>query len=199
MVVHGCRRVALAVVACQALTTGKPLKPCPPKLSTHNFSPLIAAGLAVFNYERAEMNNGIPLRLRRARHRLEARSHALAMNLQRFSLSRSRRPLGFTRIQDVSGTWLQGGIATTFVQIEKHFGVYDFSIEAPASWGVRFDDGTIACIYVYKTDMVPANLHLWHIGGLSSMAVERVAEVLRRPYYLRRKQSQLTEEHMIDI
>lgn len=85
-------------------------------------------------------------------------------------------------------TSLQGEIQTTYAQLEEMFGepTDGDGYKIDAEWEIQFEDGTVVTIYNYK-DGVNYNgasgLHKtqitnWHIGGHSSKATDKLAELL---------------------
>lgn len=86
------------------------------------------------------------------------------------------------------GTHLQGGVRTDYSTLVSKFGQPHESdgYKVDAEWDVEFADGKVATIYNYKTgtnylgvDGKPVEeITTWHIGGLSSIVVERILEIL---------------------
>lgn len=91
-------------------------------------------------------------------------------------------------IPEVSGTWLQGEIETTYQKLYETFGEQssngdDFKVSC--EWVIVFDCGTVATIYDWKRNPKYwedgehfTNVEDWHIGGKTVRAVELVQEVL---------------------
>jgi len=84
----------------------------------------------------------------------------------------------------VKGLALRGYIATTLADLLDAFGEPRVSHQVPASWDLSFRDGTPARVYIYKEPDIPEYFYLWHVGGRTRTAIQRVAESLRTDYYL---------------
>ena len=85
------------------------------------------------------------------------------------------------RTQAVDGTYLQGHITATYAELVRAFGEPDEGCDSKtrAEWGLRFDGGTIATIYDWKSDLddVKSVSH-WNIGGHFERAVQHVENAL---------------------
>ena len=90
----------------------------------------------------------------------------------------------FTKDANINGTSWKGEVRTTYYDLVKVFGEPD---EGPndldadkvtCCWRLEFEDGTIASIYDWKTNATPMGSYLWHIGGRTPTAVDRVLEAL---------------------
>ncbi len=89
----------------------------------------------------------------------------------------------FENDSNINGTSWKGEVRTTFAELVKTFGAPDDGPDADLDkvtccWRLKFEDGTIASIYDWKTDYTPMGSYLWHIGGHSPAAVDRVLEAL---------------------
>jgi len=90
--------------------------------------------------------------------------------------------IGFRRatVEESAHSCLQGHIPATYSQLVQAFGEPD-SNRGPkvrAYWGICFDDGTFASVYLWKLTSIPRDLHEWNVGGHSDRAVMHVCEVL---------------------
>ncbi len=77
------------------------------------------------------------------------------------------------------GTSLCGSIDCSYDEVVAVFGVPDFygsdDDKVKVEWINRFEDGTIATIYDYKSDLRPEANQDWHIGGFrDEQALEKV-------------------------
>lgn len=93
---------------------------------------------------------------------------------------------GFKRIlsSQMVGTGLRGYVDTTARQLTEVFGEPKLDATADKTnleWNIKFDDGTIASIYDWKEDQVPAldKRMEYHIGGKSEKAVQQIARYLK--------------------
>lgn len=88
----------------------------------------------------------------------------------------------FTRSKIYDGTSLQGYLTTSFYQLKKSFGEPDDDGgdgKTRANWCLKFADGTVATIYDWKCYGTPVEeVREWNIGGVNTLAVERVMEAL---------------------
>ena len=87
------------------------------------------------------------------------------------------------------GTCLQCEIDVTYALLKKTFGKETCDgdgYKVDAEWVLKFEDGTVATIYNYKSGKnyngkngtPKSKITDWHIGGTSYKAVERVEEAL---------------------
>jgi hypothetical protein len=93
-----------------------------------------------------------------------------------------------TKSIDAGGTHLQGEIETTYAQLKAMFGqpTDGDGYKLDAEWEIEFADGTIATIYNWKNGknyngargLPKTKITNWHIGGHSSKATEKLAELL---------------------
>jgi hypothetical protein len=76
----------------------------------------------------------------------------------------------------ISGTSLQGYIHITYEELLNALGKpnrgYD---KSSVHWKIQFETGDIATIYDYNQLGVELNVSYYHIGGFSSVAVEKIA------------------------
>lgn len=81
---------------------------------------------------------------------------------------------------DRDGTSLQGHITVSYSDLVEAFGNPNIgpSDKTRAEWSLKFEDGTIATIYDWKTRNIPLGLYAWHIGGHNKSAVERVIQAV---------------------
>lgn len=88
--------------------------------------------------------------------------------------------------EDVFRTGLRGRFIESYARLvevlgEPHrIGSGDGKIQV--EWFLRFDDGTIATVYDYKSDVVAERVTDWHVGGGGSRlrggnALQRVLEL----------------------
>jgi hypothetical protein len=72
---------------------------------------------------------------------------------------------------NVTGTSLHSAIECSFDQLVQAFGkpMYDTSGDdkVKAEWYVEFDDGVVATIYDWKSNLDPKDNTDWHIGGFA--------------------------------
>jgi len=84
---------------------------------------------------------------------------------------------------DANHTCWQGEFPATYYQLVDAFGFPDYGPDDPGAdkvtcnWSLKFEDGTVATIYDWKTGSTPMGFYHWHIGGHSKAAVARVLEV----------------------
>jgi hypothetical protein len=81
----------------------------------------------------------------------------------------------FTRDAIANGTSLQGEIVATYAELCQIFGQPDYGPDADmdkttCEWTLKFEDGTIATLYDWKTRYTPRGDYSWHIGGDSGWA-----------------------------
>ena len=81
---------------------------------------------------------------------------------------------------NIAGTSYRGRVDCPYDQIVRSFGKpYEGDGDKTrAEWAIEFDDGTVATIYDYKTNIDPIKNHDWHIGGFKPIAVEHILHVL---------------------
>jgi hypothetical protein len=74
---------------------------------------------------------------------------------------------------DVSGTCLQGYVATTYNKLLYVLGepTYRNGDGSTCEWALEFEDGSVVTIYDWKTKETPTKVYDWHVGGHSSKAV----------------------------
>ena len=76
-----------------------------------------------------------------------------------------------TKNIDVAGTSLRDTIDCSFDQLVKAFGMPMFDAsgddKVKAEWHIEFDDGSIATIYDWKSNLDPRSNTDWHIGGFA--------------------------------
>ena len=89
----------------------------------------------------------------------------------------------FTNRANANMTSFKGYIATTYAELAEIFGAPDYGPNADldkvtCEWCLKFEDGTVATIYDWKTQSTPMNEHCWHIGGHSEAAVDRVTDMV---------------------
>jgi len=98
----------------------------------------------------------------------------------------------FTKINDISGTHLQGNVGATYQELVEVFGeptyfkesdfFTDFDNKIDAQWAIKFEDGTVATIYNYKNGLNYlgaegkrlSQIMMWNVGGYSERAVTLV-------------------------
>jgi len=92
---------------------------------------------------------------------------------------------------DAGGTSWQGYVTVDYDVLEELFGLPEEGdgFKVDAEWTIKFEDGTIATIYNYKTGpsypsgpRIPVENHSeWHVGGHSLKVVGLVEEIVRGP------------------
>jgi hypothetical protein len=81
----------------------------------------------------------------------------------------------------VNGTSLKGSVYTTYADLVETFGEPEAGGDkTTVEWALRFEDGTVATIYDWKTYATPMGPYDWHIGGKSKMAEVRVTQALQQ-------------------
>lgn len=89
----------------------------------------------------------------------------------------------FTKGANINMTGFKGDFAITYAELVEIFGQPDCGPNADmdkvtCEWCLKFEDGTIASIYDYKTGRTPFDEYNWHIGGHSTAAYDRVVETI---------------------
>jgi len=89
----------------------------------------------------------------------------------------------FTTGASINMSGLRGYVGTTFKELCEVFGPPDYGPQADmdkttCEWRLKFEDGTVASIYDYKTNRTPMMGYEWHIGGYDDRAVELVQECI---------------------
>lgn len=81
---------------------------------------------------------------------------------------------------EVPESSLQGRVQATYSQLVELLGDPEVDIDpkVPAYWGIQFEDGTIADIYLWKQPSIPSDIYDWNVGGQSPQAVKSVREAL---------------------
>jgi hypothetical protein len=87
----------------------------------------------------------------------------------------------FTRGANVNMTSLRGEIATTYGELVEIFGPPHSGPNADldkvtCEWRLKFEDGTVATIYDWKTGYTPRGVYDWHIGGYPDTRVVELVE-----------------------
>jgi len=88
-----------------------------------------------------------------------------------------------------SGTHLQGYVQTDYNRLVELFGTpseYGDGHKTDAEWEVRFEDGTVATIYNYKTGknylgsdgLEVTEIDEWNVGGFNENSVNYIKGVL---------------------
>lgn len=78
------------------------------------------------------------------------------------------------------GGSLQGYIDIPYKELEKVLGEPDEEDgdKTLAEWGIRFEDGTYACIYDWKNyGQRKENIRNWHIGGKDEKSVQAIRKL----------------------
>ena len=81
---------------------------------------------------------------------------------------------------DASGTSLRGYVTTTYATIVEKLGEPDTDGDN-CEWILKFEDGSVATIYDWKTRQTPKDEYEWHIGGNHVGCAELVSVVLGIP------------------
>ena len=96
----------------------------------------------------------------------------------------------FVKANSGSGTCLQGYVDVSYAKLVEVFGKPHSKgdeYKVDAEWVVKFEDGTLATIYNYKTGknylgkkegQAVKNIRDWHVGGFKKEAAVRVSEAL---------------------
>ncbi len=90
---------------------------------------------------------------------------------------------------DINGTHLQVRIKADYTELTALFGLPEertgFTYKIDWSWSIKFDDGTIATIYNWKSgpnyghnDVTARDITIWNVGGHSMDAGSLVNKVL---------------------
>jgi hypothetical protein len=94
----------------------------------------------------------------------------------------------------LNGTSLKGYIDADYKVLCKVFGKPDpnahDNYKSDAEWDVIFSDGTVATIYNYKdgknycgaSGTAKTKIREWHVGGKTSLALQRVEDALSAYY-----------------
>jgi hypothetical protein len=83
----------------------------------------------------------------------------------------------------INGTRYLGYVNTTYDEIVRTLGQpKEGSADGKTTceWHVEFEDGSVATVYDWKVGHTPKNLHDWHIGGRSGIALDHLEEVLEK-------------------
>lgn len=92
----------------------------------------------------------------------------------------------FTKDALINGTSFKGDFYAYYHEIVEIFGEPDHGPnnfehdKVTCEWDLEFEDGTVATIYDWKEPETPMGRYLWHIGGKSYEAVDRVLETMGR-------------------
>ena len=87
-------------------------------------------------------------------------------------------------LSEIQGTRLMGRINSNYEELVTAFGLphhvqYNRTGDkSTCEWVLRFEDGTIATIYDYKTNTTPTDQYDWHVGGHSLKALDHVTNIL---------------------
>jgi hypothetical protein len=83
-------------------------------------------------------------------------------------------------LEEGADSSFQGTVSATYSDLVRLFGEprTDHGPKVLAYWGVQFDDGTFASVYLWKLPSIPHGIHDWHVGGHSPRALESVSEAL---------------------
>lgn len=93
----------------------------------------------------------------------------------------------FTRGAEVIRTAYRGEIDTTYGELVEVFGPPDYGPDhydldsVTCEWRLRFEDGTVASIYDYKSGLVYTQMvrYPWHVGGHTERAWDLVMDQIR--------------------
>ena len=85
----------------------------------------------------------------------------------------------FTKKANINMTGLRGYVDTNYYELCEIFGLPDSGPNADldkttCEWRLKFEDGTVASIYDYKTNRTPMMGYAWHVGGYDDGALELV-------------------------
>jgi hypothetical protein len=87
----------------------------------------------------------------------------------------------FTNNADGRMTSYKGEVRITYAELTEIFGSpdrgpHDTGDKVTCIWELQFEDGTRATIYDWKMGDTPMDEYMWHIGGHSMTAVDRVVD-----------------------
>jgi hypothetical protein len=87
----------------------------------------------------------------------------------------------FTNQANANMTSYKGKVNITYAELVEIFGApdrgpNDLGDKVTCNWELKFDDGTVATIYDWKMNDTPMGEYMWHIGGYSMDAVDRVID-----------------------
>jgi len=95
----------------------------------------------------------------------------------------------FKRTTAISGTHLIDYVTVSYKTLKTTFGKPEAGdgYKVDAEWGIKFEDGTVATVYNYKTGKnydrkngIPkTQITNWHIGGTSDRAAELVIAAIQ--------------------
>ena len=83
----------------------------------------------------------------------------------------------------VNGTHYLGYVNITYDELVRTLGQpKEGSADGKTTceWRVEFEDGSVATVYDWKVGCTPKNLHDWHVGGRSGIALDYLEEVLEK-------------------
>jgi|APGre2960657373_1045057.scaffolds.fasta_scaffold175025_2 hypothetical protein len=86
----------------------------------------------------------------------------------------------FTNDANINMTSYKGSLTTTYGQLIQVFGEpdrgpNDLSLDkVTCEWALKFEDGTVATLYDWKTGYTPMGEYEWHIGGRNAEAVDHI-------------------------
>jgi hypothetical protein len=83
----------------------------------------------------------------------------------------------------INGTQYLGYVTITYDELVKTLGQpKEGSADGKTTceWHVEFEDGSVATVYDWKVGYTPKNLHDWHVGGRSGIALDYLEEVLEK-------------------
>lgn len=89
--------------------------------------------------------------------------------------------MSFKRVESGNGTSLQGYMmaGTKYEDLVEAFGEpsQGMDLKTLVEWILLFDDKIVATIYDYKSGATkPEDVTRWHVGGFTTLAVDRVYE-----------------------
>ena len=89
----------------------------------------------------------------------------------------------FTNDANANMTSLKGEFPITFAELVEIFGRPNYGPNADldkttCEWNLKFEDGTIATIYDYKTSRTPMGEYEWHIGGHDTLAYTHIVDTI---------------------
>lgn len=81
---------------------------------------------------------------------------------------------------DISQTSFVGKLGASYADLKRVFGNPDQidNDKSKVMWCIRFEDGEVATIYDWKQDKPAKDVMSWHIGGKSSVVIDRITSAV---------------------
>ena len=89
----------------------------------------------------------------------------------------------FTNVANANMTSLKGEFPITYAELVEIFGRPNYGPNADldkttCEWNLKFEDGTKASIYDYRTSSTPMGEYEWHIGGHDAQAYTHIVDTI---------------------